>query len=389
LVAGNEGLPGSSTINFDRVARERIFASIDNAKTQHLKDLKADFLGLQARIGRQPMMVDFIKHDFRDPSGFVDYSKSFYSFAQTIRHDDNCEIKPNLIRVLEVYSRDGLNGKTIEEGLLLRSLLAQSSVSVEDLNKEVLKIIGQKLPFSRWESAARSIDLRFIREPVAGSLVPVGQQLGLSLIEIDNQTIRRRNDFHRFTEDKVFLEYLSDLVEYSILKFLIDFNFSDYRDGFVRYRKYGRSDVFRILGAKENPVAQNVGGYMIDPEVGAWCPIFVTYKKHEKISATTQYEDEFIDQGTLRYFSKSRRTLRSPDVEFLRSAPACKMLPLFVKKNDGEGIEFYYIGNLTPDRDSFRQQSMPDADGGSVSVVTMTMQLDKTIDDAFYKYLTL
>jgi superfamily II DNA or RNA helicase/HKD family nuclease len=389
LVAGNEGLPGCSTINFDRVARERIFASIDNAKTQHLKDLKADFLGLQARLGRQPMMVDFIEHDFRDPSGFVDYSKSFYSFARIISGDDGGEIQPNFVRILEVYSRDALNGKTIEEGLLLRGILAQSSLAVEDLNKEVLKITGDNPPFSRWESAARSIDLRFIRESVGGSLVPVGQELGLSLVEIDSQTVRRRHDFRRLIDDKVVFKYLSDLVEYSISKFLLDFNVSDYRDGFVRYRKYGRSDVFRILGAKENPVAQNVGGYKIDPEAGAWCPIFVTYKKHEKISATTQYEDEFIDQRTLRYFSKNRRTLRSPDVEFFRSAPACKMLPLFVKKNDGEGIEFYYIGNLTPDRDSFRQQSMPDADGGSVSVVTMTMHLDKTVDDAFYKYLIL
>ena len=93
LVTGNEGLPGSSTINFDSVARERIFASIDGAKTQHLKDLKTDFLALQVRIGRQPMMCDFIKHDFRDPSGFIDYSKSFYSFSRLVNHNDGCKIE--------------------------------------------------------------------------------------------------------------------------------------------------------------------------------------------------------------------------------------------------------------------------------------------------------
>lgn len=389
LVTGNEGLPGSSTINFDSVARERIFASIDGAKTQHLKDLKTDFLALQVRIGRQPMMCDFIKHDFRDPSGFIDYSKSFYSFSRLVNHNDGCKIESHLVKIIEIYSRDTLNGKTIEEGLLLRRILGQSSFTIEDINNDYRKITGENAPHSRWESAARSIDLRFIRESVDGSLVPVGQQLALSLVEVANKTISRSKDFDRLIEEKCFIKYLNDLVEYSILKFLQDFNTSDYRDGFVRYRKYGRSDVFRILGAKENPVAQNVGGYMIDPEAGAWCPIFVTYKKHAKISATTQYEDEFIDQITLRYFSKSRRTLRSPDVEFFRSSPACKLLPLFVKKNDSEGIEFYYIGNLTPDRDSFRQESMPDADGSSVSVVTMMMRLDKPVDDAFYKYLIM
>jgi superfamily II DNA or RNA helicase len=88
LVSGNEGLPGSSTINFDRIAREKIFKSINSANTKKLKDLKTDFFALKSRIGRSPMMCDFVAHDLRDPRSFADYSGSFYAFAKSIDSDE-------------------------------------------------------------------------------------------------------------------------------------------------------------------------------------------------------------------------------------------------------------------------------------------------------------
>ena len=49
------------------------------------------------------------------------------------------------------------------------------------------------------------------------------------------------------------------------------------------YGKYSRKDVHRILNWDENPIAQNVGGYMIDPKTKT-CPIFVNYHKEDDIS---------------------------------------------------------------------------------------------------------
>lgn len=66
------------------------------------------------------------------------------------------------------------------------------------------------------------------------------------------------------------------------------FNPSKYIKGFVVYRKYSRKDVFRILNWAQNPVAQNVGGYIVSSDKTN-CPIFVTYHKDENISATTKY----------------------------------------------------------------------------------------------------
>lgn len=181
---------------------------------------------------------------------------------------------------------------------------------------------------------------------------------------------------------------MRDLLEFAYSDFMKNFDCSNYCDGFIRFQKYGRSDVFRILGASENPVPQNVGGYLIDQVEKSWCPIFVTYQKHDNFSATTRYEDEFINQDTLKWFTKSNRNIASPDVEFFRSATPAQLIPLFVKKNNDEGVDFYFIGNARPTPDSFKQETMPNGQGGSVSVVTMIMKLDKPITDNIYNYLT-
>jgi hypothetical protein len=54
-----------------------------------------------------------------------------------------------------------------------------------------------------------------------------------------------------------------------------------------------RKDVFRILNASENPVAQNVGGYLVSLD-NTHCPIFVNYHKEDDISES-KYEDRFVN----------------------------------------------------------------------------------------------
>lgn len=388
MVAGNEGLPGTSTIDFDRIARERIFESINSARTQLVRDLRADFQSLQSRIGRLPMMCDFVEHDLRDPATYSEYSKSFYAFSRMMEPEEVPALDSAAAKVLEVYSRDALNGKSLEEPLLLRQMLDGAIVSIESLNRLRAEYTGAPATLERWDAAARSLNLRFLREATGKRLVSVGEQLGITFVERRDSQYCRLSDLDRVLAESTFSRYLRDLSSYALARFARQFDRSRFVDGFVRYEKYGRSDVFRILGARENPVAQNVGGYMLDPEKRAWCPIFVTYRKHENMSATTQYEDAFLGRESLQWFTKSRRTLQSPDVQFFRTAAPEQRIPLFVKKNDDEGIDFYFLGNVRPEPATFVQQSMSDEDGGTVPVVRMTMSLDTAVDEALFEYIT-
>jgi len=381
MVAGSEGLPGTSTIDFDRISRERIFESINTARTQLLGDLRADFQALRSRIGRIPMMLDFIEHDSRDPSAFSDYSKSFYAFSRKVEPDAVPVLSPTSAKVLEVYSHDALNGKSLEEPLLLLRMLDATAVSVEELNQQRVELTGDSAALERWDAAIRSLNLRFVREASVRKLA------GVALIERRDSQCLRLDDLERLLHEPAFAVYLRDLGNYALSHFTGRFDRARLVDGFIRYGKYGRADVFRILGEPENPVALNVGGYKLDSTRQAWCPIFVTYKKKDRISATTQYKDAFLDRCSLQWFTKGKRNLSSPEVEFFRTATPKQRIPLFVKKSDDEGHEFYFLGDVRPDPATFTQQAMADDHGGSVSVVRMTMTLDAPVDEALYEYI--
>ena len=99
---------------------------------------------------------------------------------------------------------------------------------------------------------------------------------------------------------------------------------TDLIGGFFRYEKYNRRDIHRILNWSKEPNHLNIGGYKSSDDKTN-CPIFVTYKKDEKIPDTIKYEDEFINNVTLQWFSKQNRTLESNDVEEIKNSNKTNM----------------------------------------------------------------
>ena len=184
-------------------------------------------------------------------------------------------------------------------------------------------------------------------------------------------------------------EWVRDMAEFAKSVFLEENPPSMWRNGFAIGGKYTRADVFRILGHPVNPVAQNVGGYLVDESTDT-CPIFVTYHKSEDISETTQSEDHFIDSSTLHYFSKSNRTLGSADMQYFMEVArsGSGLMPLFVKKNDDEGIDFYFLGDIKPIPTSFLADRMQTKDGKpGAKVIRMDMALHDPVPADLYHYL--
>ena len=109
-------------------------------------------------------------------------------------------------------------------------------------------------------------------------------------------------------KQELFKQFLQDSINYSIHKFNDLYEKENWREGFSLYEKYSRKDVFRILNVEINPVAQNVGGYLVSSD-NTHCPIFVNYHKDDDISESTKYEDEFINNKEFSWMSKSKRNL--------------------------------------------------------------------------------
>ena len=131
IAEGSRMIPGSSTIIFDEITKEKIFQSIDSANMQLLADLKKDFNLLKFKLGRIPMMMDFIEHGSRDPYLYVDYSNSYYNFIVKVEKEFKSELSKEQIKLLELFSKEINNAKRVEESYTLKDLMLKDELKIE------------------------------------------------------------------------------------------------------------------------------------------------------------------------------------------------------------------------------------------------------------------
>ena len=370
LVSGdNCFLPGSSTVSFDKIAKERIYQSIDITNLKAKRDLVKDYNLLKFKLGHMPMMMDFVHYGSRDPFGYVEYSKSYFQFVQEQESELMSELSELKLKLLSALSKEVNNAKRVEDSLVLSQLLVSGQCSVSDISMLTLERFGFEFSSDTAKSVAHNLNLRFVTERHEGKNVTQGIKLGVTLVEFDGSQFTASESFNRMLDDETFKSFLTDSTNYSIYKYSKDFNADYYNDGFHLYRKYSRKDVFRVLKWEENPNPQNVGGYMVSKGKDN-CPIFVNYHKGDDIADSIKYEDHFIDESTFGWMSKSKRTLKSPEIKLFASQDALPRLPLFIKKHNDEGNDFYYMGDMTPQHNSFEQTAI---DGKSVVKIVFDM----------------
>lgn len=383
---GSSMIPGESTINFDEITKEKIYASIDSAKMKLLTDLKIDYNNLKSRIGRIPMMMDFVKNDSRDPFLYVDHSKSYFNFLNKVEKNFDTTLNTKQIKLLELFSKEINNSKRIEESLILKELITSGNYNVEKLRTTIKEKYNYYISEETIKSSVSNINFEFIREKKDGKLVPAKAIYNLNVVKLENSEFLVEDEFKLNLENSVFKKFLLDSIEYSLYNFNKNFDSTKWNEGFHLYRKYSRKDVFRILNFSENPVAQNVGGYLVSPD-NKYCPIFVNYHKEEDISESTKYEDKFVNQREFDWMSKSNRKLESKDVQSILGKNGEIRLPLFIKKNNDEGTDFYYMGNINPQKNNVEQTKMNSDSGKQVSVVKIRFDLENPVSDSMYQYL--
>jgi len=386
ITEGSRMIPGSSTINFDEITKDRIFKSIDSSNLQLFADLKRDYNLLSFKLGRTPMMMDFVEHGSRDPFLYVTYSNSFYNFMVKVENSSFAPLNQKQIKLLEFFSKEINNAKRIEECLILKFIIEDGVISIPVLKEFVLNRYNYTLSDETINSCIRNLNFEFIREKKDGKLLSVKEIYGFDNVKIEDNKFIPSSAFSEDLKQSEFKKYLFDSVQYSVYEFNRLFESEKWQDGFVLYRKYSRKDVFRILNFEENPVAQNVGGYLVSPD-NRHCPIFVNYHKEDHISESTKYEDEFINNKEFAWMSKSNRTLGSADVKSILGENGPIRLPLFIKKNNDEGLEFYYMGEVSPQLEQLTQTKMRNDLGAYVPVVNIRFNLDPPVPSSLYQYL--
>ncbi|KIL37722.1 helicase [Cohnella kolymensis] len=363
---------GLSSINFEEVAKEQIYKSINNTNLTELKKLKEAYQELKNRIGRMPFLIDFIQHNLIDPGVITDTHKSYHHFLLRIRED-----VPSLTnyeaQVMEMISKEILNGKRRHEIVLLDLLINQGVVSHD---RYVTKLMELNCPTDERtiSSIRRIMDLSFF---VASDREKYGN---VPICTLDEDNYYRLNETmkHSLATNHFFKKLFRDVVDSAAEKSRM----YDPKLPLTVYQKYTRKDFCRLLGW-ENDEKGTIFGYAIKNDM---CPIFVTYHKKESVASSTNYGDEFLSPTTLKWFTRSKRTLRSEEVRKIVEANENDLhIQIFVKKDDDEGgSDFYYLGKAKPDPSSVQQTTMSD-DGSPV--VCMNLILEHAVDPKLYRYI--
>lgn len=369
--AGN--VAGLSSVNFDPIAKERIFASIASTKLDSMKNLKKTFKDMESRLGRPPRLIDYARFDVVDPVVIAEAKGNYWNLLNAFRVSTTSPSETQG-KALTYLSAEFLNGKRPHELLVLNKLLVeQPSLSVREC-ADFLRASGVGADDFVMTSLERIFNLEFFTSTERA-------KYGQPLVEWTPDGISLSDWFvDQLAESPEFKDHVFDLVESGLYLARHRYNWSQ---GMELGKMYSRKDVCRLLNWRDNQQG-TMFGYKFDVHTNT-CPIFVTYHKDDTVSASTSYEDSFINENTLHWFSKSRKTLQSPDV--LRIVSNSFALHLFAKKDDAEGTDFYYLGKVRSS--NAEQTTMPgDEPGSELSVVTMNLDLDSPVEVALYDYLT-
>lgn len=364
MASGSNLIPGSSTINFDEISKNKIFEAINKANMSKLADLKNDYYNLKHKLGRIPMMMDFVEYGSRDPWLYVSYKKSYVNFLNIVEEEYRQSFNNQELRLLELFNLEINNAKRIEESIILRELIQKGTLNVNEFKEFIHVQFDYKVSDETIESCLINLNFQFVREDY-------------DIVRLDNNSFSIGDELKTALQNKVFETFLLDNTEYSIATFTNLYDPKKFVGGLLRYNKYGRKDVCRILNW-EKDVSATVYGYRTRKNL---TPCFVTYHKSDEISESTNYNDHFIDPKTFAWESRSQRKLESEEIQNVINS---ERILLFVKKEDGEGTDFYFIGDCSIMEGTIKQDTMSDGK----PVVHFKFELDQEVEEGIYKYLT-
>ncbi len=367
-------ISGISTINFEEVAKEQIYKSISNNNFTELRKLKEAYHELKNRIGHRPKLHDFITNHSIDPVIIAKSYSSYYHFLMRI-NEDIAVLTEYEQKVLTMISSEILDGKRQHEIILLEILVNDGEVSYDEYITR-LKQLNCKTDTNTMSSVLRVMDLSFFVKaqrkkygdtPIC--IIKEGQHLHV------HHNIRKSMDTNE-TFKEMILDVIISAKEMAKVY--------DSTSSLTLYQKYTRKDACKLLNWEKDE-SSTMYGYKTKYNS---CPLFVTYHKHDEVESSINYGDEFISPSIFKWYTKRNRTLKSSEVMQIISAEENNIdIHIFVKKDDDEGSNFYYLGRVNPDQATVQQTLMQGSNNREVPVVCMDMILETEVEQRLYHYI--
>ncbi len=370
VMEGNTMIPGESTIELDRVSKEKIYEAINQQNFSSHANIRKEYTTIKNKLGKIPYPIDFILNNGIDLDiVFSNLKTKIYCY-----HELLLKFEPEYKDVLSDTENDILNfithefsnGKRLEELRVLERLKTNISISMD--------VMHQVYGSIKTQSIINYLSLNFVNE--------VGQKRyhHVSLISIQDGMLSLSNTFLKALENPVFVKHFNAIVAYGVLRMEKYYETVD-EYGFVLWQQYTRKDASWLLNWESNQEG-TINGYKIDHTTKT-IPLFVTYNKAKNINDSIRYEDQFVDRDTMHWMSKNNRTLSSTEIQNIIHAQAQGYtIFLFVQRDETEKTKFYYLGEVTahnPVEKVMQHSKNP--------VVEFELKLKNPVRDDLYYYL--
>lgn len=341
VAEGNRFIFGSSTIHFDKVARQKIYQAIDSAKLSDTALLKNKYLQLKQKLGKIPSIFDFSQFGSIDILKFLDKFKTYHNFLQ--KYDRDYTIRFNTIQeeILYFISYRFAKGKRIHELIALKLLLKNTSHLLTD--------IEQILTTKYHQEFTEQIKVSLIRN-LTNLFTISNEQAKFSncifIKENDNDYIIS-DIFKSALQDEKFYFQINEILDFALERYQKYYQNKYKNTNLVLYQKYTYEEVCYLLNwpQKINPNA--MAGYFYEKTTHTM-PVFINYIAPDK--KRVDYTNEFLSNTLITAYSKSNRKLDSSDAKHIYNAKEEQNnLYLFVRKpsEDKEAKEFYFLGEIT------------------------------------------
>src|SRR5699024_6042380 len=256
-------IKGVSTINFEEIAKKRIFKAIDETNLMQLKILRDAYDALKNRVGAIPTMAQFLIHNSIDPEIIVRREGNYDRFLKRLK-EETPFLSEYEDKVLSMITLEFLNGKRLHEVILLEMLL-QDEKTTMDAYLASLKEDGCYVDEATIDSVKRIFSLEFFTKTDITTYGgrPIVHFTSDGAISFDEaiQTQVEINDY--------FVSHIEDVIQTARLhheRYNTD-------QPLTLHKKYTKKDVCRLLHRHKDEKG-TMYGYRTKHDT--W-PIFITY----------------------------------------------------------------------------------------------------------------
>ncbi|MBQ9701221.1 MAG: DUF3427 domain-containing protein, partial [Lachnospiraceae bacterium] len=381
VISGNSTIPGASTVHFDEIAKDKIFVSIDRIKGMKAI-IRESYISLKNRLGRVPYLLDFYENGEVDPLVIIREYKTYQAFLESIEKEAYIgRISEEELVTLEYLSKTVLSGTRPYELEILKRLVQNDILSVDDIKNEFEREYGYEIDMPSFENAVDVLKGHFTMND--------NEYQKYSNIDIvtydENSMLKRLSGFAKHLYQSEFSKQVNDIIEVGLRRYKDKYAIGQANGNqFVLYEKYSRRDVSLLMNCGKDLSSTMYGMKRIGDDVF----IFVTYHKEESaddaknyVDGKPDYADAFEDNMIFRWDSQIGRGVDSSYMMEVTTAPRKHLL---VKKSDAE-TNFYYMGLF--DVIDVKGDKKKDNTGKERDIAKVVLKMRNPVRDDLLRYL--